>query len=76
MNSFIPYVKAYMCDCKCGWALEKKSPEICWNCGSAGPHRLMVTSQSHYKFVEVPSADEDYLFSDVNELMRSLQNET
>jgi hypothetical protein len=36
----------------------------------------MVTSQSHFKFLEVPSADEDYLFSDVNELIGSLENET
>ena len=59
------FVKAYLCECECGWVLDKEDPEVCWNCGSTGPHLLCSTSQSTYRFARIAPADEDYLFSEI-----------
>ena len=68
MTGFVPYVKAFICKCECGWSIDKEQPETCWNCGSTGPHLVSATSQSVPSFMMIAGQDEDYLFSTLNEV--------
>lgn len=69
MAGWLEYVKAYYCPkCDCGWTIEAENPEVCWICGSEGPHEVMATSRGNCKFVKVHRNDEDYMFTPISEL--------
>ena len=65
-DSPLVYVKAFVCECDCGWTVEKSDPEICWFCGSSGPHEVRSTCRADPKYMRLISDySEDFLFSDV-----------
>lgn len=65
MSSRFRYLKAYICDCDCGWTVEKEEPEVCWFCNSSGPHAVSATCAGDPKFMKtLPAIPEEVLFGD------------
>jgi len=61
------YVKAFVCDCECGWTIDQLEPDRCWGCGSMGPHTIMTTSRLTPKYLRLISDySEQFLFSEIN----------
>jgi len=66
--SSLKYVKVYLCECDCAWSIDKIDPEICWFCGSNGPHEVKTTCPATPKVLSIVSKlKEEELFSNIGE---------
>lgn len=68
-DSRLVYVKAFVCDCGCAWTIEKIDPEICWFCGSFGPHEVRSTCKADPKYMKLISEySDEFLFTNIEDL--------
>lgn len=54
------YHKSFLCECGCAWSdVDQGNNDICWSCGSSGPHKSIAMSRRDPKILFIERYDMD-----------------